>query len=198
MISVRDIRRIVKDETKKLFRMVRRGVITAASGDYFIQAEQLTDELISDVELWQQFGLASRPPAGSEVLTVHPYGSAEGAVAVAVNSRDHRPTLAQGDAALYAELTGGSDQALVKCRQDGQTQVHCATGKFVEVGGDAEKLLLGESFEAKLSALNATLTPLVPAVDPATTMALVNALLAALKTFAAGSAALLATKGKVT
>ena len=184
--------------TLPLFRMIRRGVLKTVTDTLFAQVEQFTDELVPDVEMWQDFGFTSRPPAETEVLTVHPYGAAEGAIAIATNNRTHRPALAQGDAAIYGETTGGGDQAIVKTRQDGQIQCLPAAGLFVEVGGDAELLLLGETVKANLKTFADAVVAMGVTGTAVQNAAALEKIRTAATNLSSATSAWLATKGKVT
>jgi phage baseplate assembly protein V len=168
--------------------LVRRGLVKATGADFFLQVEASEDEMFDDVELWQSYGLASRPLGDAEVLMVKPGGQGDDAVAIAVNHRAHRPSdLEAGEVVIYG--TKGTGQAQVRLKPDGTIVLIPATGKFVEVGAaGGEAQLKGETLKAALQNLATSLTSAAawPAVNTAGT---------ALTTALAG---VLATKAKVT
>lgn len=154
------IRREVERGLQRAGNHVRRGILSVAFGsDFFGQVRGHDGETWQDVELWQQFGLASRPPAGGEVALVELDGGSEQAVAVATQDRAHRPTTAAGEVVLHSEDDG--DQATVRMKPDGTVEVDAPGGRislepggsaFVEVGeGATVKMLLGETFDSDLS-----------------------------------------------
>lgn len=150
-MSVTDaIRREVDRTAGKLRQMFRRGILTLAGADGFVQVKGWGDEQFDQVELWQQFGLTSRPPAGGEVLLVLVGGRGEGAIAAATTDRAHRPAdLAEGEAVLYAKSDSG--QAQVRCKPDGNVDLVAGSASAtVNVGGDDEALLLGETVQADI------------------------------------------------
>jgi len=137
--------------------LIRRGVLQLEAS-YFCGVEAHDGETFNDVELWQQFGLASRPPAGGEILLALVGGRGEGAIGVATTDRAHRPTgLAAGDAMLYGAASG-SDQAQVATRADGDIDVFPATPTDkVNIGTQGvEAMLLGATFDTALRALVTT------------------------------------------
>jgi hypothetical protein len=89
---------------------------------------------------------------GGEALVVRPDSEGgEGAVAIATNDRNHRPSnLSEGDTALYGKVSTG--QALVKCAAAGDVEVTPATGGSVKVGSASatELAWLGTTFGAAL------------------------------------------------
>ncbi len=176
--------------------ILRRGEVSLASAAGFLQLKGLgggdgDDEQFDDVPLWQQYGLTSRPPIGTEVLTANLGGLSEEAIAIASDSHDHRPAdLDDAEVVLYGK-SSGPGQAQARCKPDGTLALACATGKFVEVGGASAKILKGEdvisAFTTWLSTVAGILNaPAGPYVITAANTALLSALNAAL-----------ATKGKV-
>lgn len=107
----------------KLSRMIRRGVVKITSASYFMQVQGFDGERFDDAELWQQFGLASRPPAGGECLVVKVDAEGEQPIVVSTQDRGERPSgLADGDSILYAKKSG-ADQASVKCTATAEVQL---------------------------------------------------------------------------
>jgi phage gp45-like len=174
-----------------IFGLVRRGEVTLCNDEYGLQlagyaGEEGEDEQFDNVELWQQYGLASRPPEDAEVLTANLMGLGENAVAFATNSAADRPSdLVAGEVVTHGKkiLTG---QAQARHKPDGTLSLVAATGKFVEVGGNAELLLKGDTV---VSAMDAFCTTLGGAIDPA--------VLGAAATLQAALASWKASKGKV-
>ena len=145
------IRQEVQRAIQRADNVVRRVLITVApDADYFTQATGAGDDVFDGAELWQQYGLASRPPVGGEGLMLCAGGSGEGGILVATQDRAHRPSLAASEVALHGPKASGS-QATVHMRADGAVDVVPATGKTVNLGGDAtacaDYLLKGTQFK---------------------------------------------------
>lgn len=121
-------------------RIIRRGIVRITDDSYFQQIEGFSNppdppETFNGVELWQHFGLASRPPAGSEALLVKVDGDAEQPIAIVTQNRGERPSgLADGDTVLYGK-SSGSNQASVKTRADLDVDLVPGAAEFVNVGG---------------------------------------------------------------
>lgn len=180
-----EIDRFVQKIEGKLANLFRRGELSRVDQDFMTQGSGFADEQYDDVELWQHYGLASRPPIGSEVLLAHLGGYGENAIAFATSNRDNRPQdLEEEETVLFGKKSTGQPQ--VRLTPSGNVNLIPATGKTVNVGDAAatEYIIKGTTFASSFAGLSA-------ATDPATTMALVNALLAALKTTP------LSTKAKV-
>jgi phage baseplate assembly protein V len=67
-----------------------------------VNAEALAGESLQDVELMQQFGFTSAPPAGAQVIVIPLGGRTSASVIVATEHGSYRLQLnAQGEAAIY-------------------------------------------------------------------------------------------------
>jgi len=186
MTALRDVRRLIDDAAGRAMQLVRRGILRSASASGWVQAEGFAGEHFDGVELWQQYGLASRPPAGAEVLLAQVDGQAEQAIAFATSARASRPTdLEAGETRLYGPGTGQA----VRMRADGSVDVVPASGVKVYIGGPtgAQAMLLGETVQANIITF-------ANAVAAAADLAAVKLAAGTLATAAAGW---LATKGEV-
>lgn len=85
--------------------MVSRGVVKLiddAKKCQTLQAELLADEVRSDIERFEDYGMTSHPPVDSELLFVAIGGNRSNGIAVRVFDRSIRPTgMADGDVCLY-------------------------------------------------------------------------------------------------
>lgn len=90
---------------RKVQLMVGRCILTAVdnSKDFQeLQVEALADEVLDNVERFQNFGHVSYPPKQSQCIILSINGNREHSVAIAVDSKDHRLTgLSEGESALY-------------------------------------------------------------------------------------------------
>lgn len=183
-----------------LVNLIRRGELALVSASFFGQLSAGDGEQYDDIELWQQYGFASRPPADSEALVANLGGIGDNAIAFSSQNRDHRPTDLDADEVVTYGPLVAAGQAQVRHGTDGTLDLVCATGKTVNVGGDTDALIKGTTFKAALNtyvaAIN-TFATLIPGIaplppDPASPVVI---LAAAGSTFV--NAAWLATYGKV-
>jgi len=149
------IRQEVQRAIQRADNVVRRVLITVAPDtDYFTQATGAGDDVFDGAELWQQYGLASRPPVGGEGLMLCAGGAGEGGILVATQDRAHRPSLAASEVALHGPKASGS-QGKVHMKADGAVDVVPATGKTNNLGGDAtacaDYLLKGTAFDTAMT-----------------------------------------------
>lgn len=133
MSLIKTIRMEVARALERAALIVRRGTVSSTGGSGFVQIEGFDEERGDDVEMWQHYGFASRPPAGAEILTVKVGADAENAIAVAEASRENRPTLADGEVTIYGSSSGGS-QASVKINASGEVIGVPKTGQMVLLG----------------------------------------------------------------
>jgi hypothetical protein len=140
--------------------LIRRGELSTSPQSFFCQLAGFADESLDDVELWAHFGIASRPPSGTQALTVHLNGLSEEAICVASESQADRPTdLDEGEAVLYG-LKSAAGQAQARAKPDGTLALSAAfPTKFVEVGGNSDALIKGNTFNTS----HATMLGLVSA-----------------------------------
>lgn len=103
-------------------RSAMRGVLQSISLSQRVQrvnAEALAGEPLQDVELFQQFGFTSAPPAGTQLILLPLGGRTSASVVVATEHGAYRLQLnAQGEAAMYNQW---GDHVWLK--QDGTAQV---------------------------------------------------------------------------
>nr|WP_220792051.1 phage baseplate assembly protein [Gluconacetobacter azotocaptans] len=83
-------------------------------------------EIRSDVPLLQQYGLASRPVEGADIVVIFQGGDRTRGVAVASGDQRNRPAALQpGDVSLYHPRTGSR----VWMKSDGSIQIDPVSGK---------------------------------------------------------------------
>lgn len=199
MITWAHLHRELERVEARMRSVVRRGILTlAASASYFAQVEAFDGEVFDELELWQQFGLASRPPAGGEAALAKVEGRGEGAVIVATTDRAHRPSgLSEGDAALYAQQASGGGQAQVHVKADGDIDLTPGTGQHVGVGGHDELLLLGETTKDDLKSFADALVGMPPTGTAVQNALALEAIRTAATSLSSSTSAWLASRGKV-
>lgn len=138
-----------------------------------IKAELLRDE-VRDLEFIQHYGFASRPSKGSDGIGIAIAGDRGRTVVIATEDRQYRPSLEDGEAALYSR---GACKILVKPNGD----VVVTSNGSVFLGSDSanQGVVRKSDLDSVVSALNAhvhgvsgsaTTTPTsAPAVSNAST-----------------------------
>lgn len=132
MIDV--INRMLAPLRARLANMVARAVLLRVDDSAKIQVVQigmLEDEVRSDLERIQQFGLTSVPQANAEAVAIFVGGRRDHGFVVAVDDRRYRPTgLQPGEVALY-DASG----SLVLLKANGDIELTPKSG-VVKVIGD--------------------------------------------------------------
>ncbi|EIQ8250101.1 phage baseplate assembly protein [Citrobacter freundii] len=100
-----NIGRTLEGIGRRLRLLVDRAVVrivTDSLGRQNLQIQSLADSTNDDVERFQNYGLTSVPPVGSEALILAVGGRREGLVAIAVEDKRCRPKgLENGEVRLY-------------------------------------------------------------------------------------------------
>jgi phage baseplate assembly protein V len=146
-----DFKRLIAPLQRKIFLLLGRALLTAvnnAEGTQKIQIKVLSNETITDVERFQEYGLETYPFAGAEVMTLFLNGNRDHGIAICVHDRRYRPKdLVEGEACMYTD----EDQ-----ETDGH-RVHLQRGQIVEVNGKQITVNAGTSVtvNAPLATVNA-------------------------------------------
>lgn len=146
-------KKLLDKATDRLSNLIRRGEFSTFASDFFGQVSAGDQEQFDEVELWQQYGIASMPPIGSEVLLANLGGYGDNAIAFATTDRANRPTdLVSEEVVTYGKKVSAG-QAQVRHKTDGALDLIPATGKTVNIGGatGAEYLIKGDTFKAAMS-----------------------------------------------
>ncbi|MBH3104294.1 phage baseplate assembly protein V [Serratia grimesii] len=130
---------------RRLRLMVDRAVVrivTDSLGRQNLQVQSLADETNDDVERFQNYGMSSVPPVGSEAIVVAVGGRRSGLVAIAVEDKKSRPKgLDPGDVCMYH-----SEGHTITLKKDG----------VIEVRGKTVNLVAEESCDIVSKLINVT------------------------------------------
>jgi phage baseplate assembly protein V len=142
---IEQIRREIKRglaSVRGAMRAVLQG-ISIAQRIQRVNAEGLADESLQDVELMQQFGFTSAPPAGSQIIVLPLGGRTSASVIIASEHGAYRLQLNnQGEAALYNQwgdhlwFKKGGVAELVATTKVDITSPLVATSGDLSVGGN--------------------------------------------------------------
>jgi phage baseplate assembly protein V len=181
---------------RQLRTAIRRGILRVVDGDHFAQVEGFEGEHTDAVEIWQQYGLASRPPVGSEALYVKPGLTGETAIVVATQHRGSRPALEPGEAALYSQ-----HGAEVRCDADGDVEITAAFGRSTNIGGATDAVIRGNAYntalQTYLTAASAAFSAIAAEPTLSASASLTGAAATAATAFSAAASSWLSTKAKV-
>lgn len=163
-MDLRDIVKIVTKVTDPMKRrislMVGRAVLSAAADDsktlQILQVDALSDETLSDLERFQNYGFTSVPLEGAEAVVVFPQGNRDHGLVIAVDDRRYRlKGMLPGDVAMYSKTPG----RFIKIREidgkltietDGEMHLHAPK---IELGLlAAEAIIKGETFQELFNA----------------------------------------------
>lgn len=84
--------------------MIGRAIITVVkdtTGMQTVQVDLGHDEKIDGVERVQNFGFSSHPKKGAQAVVVFIGGNRDHPIVIAADDRAYRPSLSQGEAAVY-------------------------------------------------------------------------------------------------
>lgn len=130
---------------RRLRLMVDRAVVrivTDSLGRQNLQVQSLADETNDNVERFQNYGLTTVPPVGSEAIVIAVGGRRSGLVAIAVEDKKSRPKgLDPGDVCVYH-----SEGHTITLKKDG----------VIEVRGKTVNLVAEESCDIVSKLINVT------------------------------------------
>lgn len=139
-------------------RQAFRGRIVGVKNDgavMLVQAEGLADEKMLDVELFQQFGFTSMPPAGTMLVSLPIGGQTSHSMVIATEHGDYRlKILRNGEVAIYSH-----EGAYVAVRN----------GRVVEV--ECDRYVVNASVEVQLNTPKVLTTGLIKADGEITDLA---------------------------
>lgn len=144
---IRGVRRLTAPLERRCRLMIARAIVELVDDTKTCQTLQLTiraDQLRSDVERFQQYGMSSVPQAEAEALVVMVSGSTDHPIVLAVEDRRYRPTsLAEGEVCVYTLQNG----IRVHCKADGTVLLGTTPTAFVALAPNTESRLAAlESF----------------------------------------------------
>lgn len=107
MSLIRDLKRFLAPLQRRVMNLIIKGIVDSVDDSDELQKIKLTllsDEVQSDLDRLQQFGLTSNPPKDSEALVLFLGGNRDHGVVIAVDSTVNRPTgLKTGEVAVYKD-----------------------------------------------------------------------------------------------
>jgi phage baseplate assembly protein V len=105
--NVRGLNRLLAPLWTRIQLIIGRFVVQAIREDPLLRTAQLAglaDEILEGVELFQEYGFASRPKAGSEAIAAAIAGLRDHAVIIATADRRYKVTLEDGEVAIHDDL----------------------------------------------------------------------------------------------
>lgn len=104
MVTSRYIDRLLAPIRRRITGMLTRAIVTDIVENLQrqnLQVKMHADESADNIERFQNYGMSSFPPAGSEAILAALGGSLDGLVAIAVENKKYRPQGESGDVFLY-------------------------------------------------------------------------------------------------
>jgi phage gp45-like len=169
MVSVSDIRRLMKPLSGRLKGMIRRatlGTLNTSTLAQSVQAGTTKDDEDDEVELFEPFGFTAGPPAGSEGIVLRVGGERAGSVAICFGNRTNRLSgVNQNESALYNLL------ASIVLRVSGNVEVNPGPAALIQLGGPTvtEPVVLGLQLQTALNTYAGAITAANAALDTAAT-----------------------------
>lgn len=107
MIGLNDFKRLIAPIKTKIFLSLGRGILKAINnteGTQKIQVVALKDEIINNMERFQEYGFETYPLADSQVAAIFLNGNRDHGLALCVHDRDQRPQdLVEGEVCVYGK-----------------------------------------------------------------------------------------------
>lgn len=146
----------MSDEIKRrIFGLLRRVQLSIAkvtlSGvsnsdkRQILQVEVMDDEKYSDIDRYEDYGMTSYPPSGSDGVGVCIGGGREGLVVIKMDHTDHRPNdLVEGEMCIYTD-----EGKQLYCKRGGVIQIG-EDGTLTEINGGSDFVALSQKVDTAL------------------------------------------------
>ncbi len=145
--------RLLRPIKNKIFLMIGRAVLKAVKnteGTQKMQALFLADELLQDIERFQEYGFEAYPHDGAEILANFVNGNRRQGVISCVHDRRHRPKdLVEGEVVIY------TDEHI----SAGGHRIHLKRGQIIDVTAKSiiETIMDSITKNTKIVVINATI-----------------------------------------
>lgn len=107
IMTLDDLKRFLGPIRRRLMLLLGRAVLVAvnnAGTTQRLQVVALADEVITDVERFQDYGFEGHPWPNAQAAILFMNGNRDAGIVVAVHDRRYRPTdLAQGEVCIYTD-----------------------------------------------------------------------------------------------
>jgi len=151
-MNLPDFKRLIRPITNKIFLLLGRAVLNAIENSEDTQKLKvlaLSDEVINDIERFQEYGFETYPFADSEVFIGFLNGNRDHGIALVVHDDRHRlKDLVEGEVAVYTDEDS----------ETGGHRIHFKRGQIIEQKSleniiDADEVSLGGDTFASLRTL---------------------------------------------
>ncbi|MGB0973160.1 MAG: phage baseplate assembly protein V, partial [Mycobacterium sp.] len=158
---LRQVQALLHPLAVSIANMLSRGIVQRVDDSGPIQTLQLgalADEELDECLRLQSYGVTSHPPRESQVVVACPGGDRSTPLVLAVGGNDGRPSLEEGEVALYNSESGSRVVLLA----NGDIRIEAAGAKvIVDDGSGAEPVIRRSEFLAHThpAAMGPTGTP---------------------------------------
>jgi len=151
-MNLPDFKRLIRPITNKIFLLLGRAILKLVENSESTQKIQvlaLSDEVINDIERFQEYGFETYPFADSEAFIGFLNGNRDHGIALVVHDDRYRPTdLVEGEIANYTDEDS----------ETGGHRIHFKRGQIIEQKSleniiDANEVSLGGDTFASLRTL---------------------------------------------
>lgn len=197
-----DIARMLRPLSVRVANLISRVVIKRvddAKKVQELQVEALADEVVDEVERFQNYGFTSKPLEGAEAVLLSVGGRREHSYCLGVEDRRYRiVNLSDGEVAVYND-TG----AKIVMKANGDIEITPKSGQtfrvsasFAEVAGASNPVAKGDSLNSAITTLATSIGSAVGGIPTGGTAA-AALITTAIGVFNASAASALSTKVKI-
>jgi phage baseplate assembly protein V len=160
---VRAIQKITAPLARRISLMIGRGIVRLvnnAGGRQLLQVSLLADEVRDNVERFQNYGMASFPFPGAEVVAGSVGGSRDHLIVLVVDDRRYKIELVEGEVALYDDLDQKVHLTRSGIEVESPTKI-TATAPLVDIVASSKVTVTTPEVDIIASTKVALTTPLV-------------------------------------
>lgn len=134
-----------------LFRMIKLKSVILGK-ELITTSDGYVGEEIHEVSMLEQYGFASVPPVGSKGIAFMPDGYSENSVTAFFDSPDNKPTLADGESAMYDKF---GNSIILK---DGELAINVVGNLNITISGNCNLTANSVAITAPTTTINGNLS----------------------------------------
>jgi len=136
--------RVLNPIKRQIYMLIGRSILSYVNnskGTQLLQIKLLADEVCSDIERLEDYGLTSYPLKDAEPLALFINGNRSHGVVVCVHDRRYRPTdLAEGEVCLYSKDDLNADKHRVHLKAGNIIDTKCKDSNLTATGNKTENV----------------------------------------------------------
>jgi phage gp45-like len=133
-LDLRGFYKLMEPYARRILLMITRGVFLSTyqkGGRTYAKARSLDGEILEDIEVFQQYGFASRPKSGADGILGSITGDRSHTAFLGSEDKRYQPEHENGESITYTWLDKTSGGHRIHLKNDRSIQMQCAELRIV-------------------------------------------------------------------